>query len=87
MSVATDLFREIFAISLIIAATILAALGKMATDQWMSFAQIIFGSYVIGKTATSVTDLMTAHKRAVPITSVLPSAVIKVPLTVTIPPA
>jgi hypothetical protein len=59
-----DLFREILAILLIIAATVLAALGKMTTEQWTSFAQIVFGAYVAGKTVTGAVDLMTAHKRA-----------------------
>jgi type IV secretory pathway VirB2 component (pilin) len=66
MGIATDLFREILAVLLIVAATVLAALGRMTTDQWTSFAQIIFGIFVAGKTATSVTDLMTAHKRSMP---------------------
>lgn len=46
--------KGLLTVLLLIAATVLAGLGRMTIDQWTSFAEIVFGAYVLGKTATSV---------------------------------
>lgn len=56
----TDLWkseRGFLAAIVIIAATVLAALAIMTVDQWTGFVQIIFGTYVFGKTATGVAEI------------------------------
>lgn len=61
MNALRDLFgseRGFFALLLVVAATVLAALGKMTTDQWQSFAIWIFGIYVGGKTVTGAVDVI-----------------------------
>lgn len=61
MNALRDLFgseRGFFALLLVVAATLLAALGKMTTDQWQSFAIWIFGIYVGGKTVTGAVDVI-----------------------------
>lgn len=50
--------RGFFALLLVIASTVLAALGKMTIDQWQSFAIWIFGIYVGGKTVTGAVDVL-----------------------------
>jgi hypothetical protein len=45
--------RGLLAVALIIAATVLAALGHMSVEDWRSFAVWIFGIYVGGKSLTS----------------------------------
>ena len=82
MGAITDLLgseRGLFAILLIIGATVLTAMGKMTVDSWQSFAQIIFGTYVAGKTASSVTGLLTARRAGACIASTLVAAAPSIP--------
>ncbi len=60
MGALTDLWkseRGLFALVLIIAATVLTALGHMTIDAWQDFALYIFGIYVTGKTVTGAVGL------------------------------
>lgn len=55
--VLTDLFgseKGIIALGLIIGSVVLVALGRMSVDQWTSYTQVIFASYAVTKTATTV---------------------------------
>lgn len=47
---------------LIIGATVLAAMDRMTTDQWTSFAQWIFGIYMGGHAVISVGGQLSASK-------------------------
>lgn len=38
----------------LVSATVFVVLGTMTIDQWSAFTQVIFGSFVIGKTVTTV---------------------------------
>lgn len=55
------LAERLFAALLIVAATVLAALGKMTVDNWQTFAQVIFATYIAGKTVTSGVALLKGH--------------------------
>lgn len=46
--------KGILAVLIIIGATVLAALGHMAIDQWTGFVELIFGLYIGGKTLQGV---------------------------------
>jgi hypothetical protein len=50
--------KGLLTLAIIICATVLAGLNRMTTDQWTSFVQIIFGAYVVGKTATGVAQIV-----------------------------
>lgn len=55
---------------LVIAATILTALGQMTVSDWQSYTQWIFGIYVGGKAVqggTSVIATAIAHKPPAPV--------------------
>lgn len=59
MGAITDLWkseRGLLCVVIIIAATVLVALSKMAVADWQSFVMVIFGTYVGGKTVTSVVE-------------------------------
>ena len=61
MTAIKDLFaseRGFLALILVIAATVLAGLDRMTTDQWTSFVELIFAAYVGGKTITSAVGLI-----------------------------
>jgi len=56
-----DLFaseRGLFALVLVIAATVLTALGHMPVTQWQDFALWVFGIYAGTKTVTSSVGLL-----------------------------
>lgn len=60
MGALTDLLkseRGLFALVLIIAATVLTALGSMTVDAWRDFSLYIFGVYVAGKSLTGAVAL------------------------------
>jgi hypothetical protein len=64
-----DLFaseRGLLAIVLILAATVLAAIGQMPIGAWQDFALWIFGIYAGAKTVTSSVSLL---KRPAPTTA------------------
>jgi len=64
-----DLFaseRGLFALVLVLAATVLTALGHMPVTQWQDFALWVFGIYVGAKTVTSSVGLL---KRPAPTTA------------------
>jgi hypothetical protein len=46
---------------LIIAATVLAAMGLMSIPDWQSYTQVIFGTYVAGKTVQGAVSAV-AHR-------------------------
>jgi len=63
MGAITDLFkseRGLFALAIVIGATVLTAIGKMTVDSWQTFVTSIFGIYVGGKTVTSAVALLKA---------------------------
>lgn len=63
MGAITDLLkseRGLFALALVIAATVLTALGTMTIDAWRDFTLYIFGIYVTGKTVTGAVGLFKA---------------------------
>jgi len=39
---------------LLIAATVLTAIGRMPLDEWTEYTMVIFGTYVVGKTVQGV---------------------------------
>lgn len=49
--------RGFFALVLVIASTVLAALGQMTMDAWRDFNLYIFGIYVTGKSLTGAVAL------------------------------
>lgn len=60
MGALTDLFkseRGFFALALVIASTVLTALGQMSIDMWKEFNLYIFGIYVTGKSLTGAVAL------------------------------
>jgi hypothetical protein len=64
-----DLFaseRGLFALVLVLAATVLTALGHMPVTQWQDFALWVFGIYAGTKTVTSSVGLL---KRPAPTTA------------------
>lgn len=61
MGAIADLWKSekgLLTLAIIVCATVLAALNRMTTDQWISFVQVIFGAYVFGKTATGVAQIV-----------------------------
>lgn len=50
--------RGFFALVLVIAATVLAGVGKMTIPEWQSLVVWIFGIYVSGKTVTGAIDAL-----------------------------
>jgi hypothetical protein len=53
---------------LIVAATVLTALGKMTVDQWTSYSQIVFATYVGGHAAITVGESIASRGAAHPAT-------------------
>lgn len=82
MTAIKDLFsseRGFFALTIVIAATVLTALTRMTIDQWTTFVELIFGTYVGGKTVTSAVALLkgaTPENPAVPAPAATPPLVI-----------
>lgn len=54
--------RGLLGILLIIAVTVLAAIGMATYEQWADFTKYVFTAFVAGKTVTTVAGLMTAKK-------------------------
>lgn len=57
----TDLLkgeRGLFALALTAASTVLTALGHMTIQAWQEFNLYIYGMFVFGKTATTMTGLI-----------------------------
>lgn len=50
--------RGLLGLAIIIAATVLAALGSMTVPQWQECVTWIFGIFVVGKSATTVAGLI-----------------------------
>lgn len=46
--------KGLLGVLILIAATVLAALGAMTIQQWIDMTQIIFGTYIVGKTAQGI---------------------------------
>ena len=49
-------------LALVIGATVLTAMSILTPDQWLDYTKWVFGIYVGGKTASSVTGLLMAGK-------------------------
>jgi hypothetical protein len=67
MQALTDLFkseRGLLGLALLVAATVLTALGHMSIDQWQTFSMVVFGTYVAGKTASGVAYALTSRPEA-----------------------
>lgn len=67
MQALTDLLkseRGLLGLALLIAATVLTALGHMSIDQWQTFSMVVFGTYVAGKTASGVAYALTSRPEA-----------------------
>jgi hypothetical protein len=61
MGAITDLWkseRGLLALAIIIAATVLASLGKMTVADWQTFITGIFITYAAGKTITGAVQIM-----------------------------
>lgn len=61
MGALTDLWKSekgLLCLFLIIAATVLASLGRMPIEMWYEFAWAVFATYVVGKTATGVASII-----------------------------
>jgi len=52
----------LFGLTLIVAATVLAGIGKMTVDQWTSFTEIIFASFVGGQAVMTAAKTHTEGK-------------------------
>ncbi len=50
--------RGLLGLLLIIAITILACIGQVSFADWREYTLYVFGVYVVGKTATSVTQVI-----------------------------
>ena len=51
MTVISDFLHSekgVLALALIIGATVLAALGKLPIDAWLSYTQVIFAAFAVG---------------------------------------
>lgn len=58
--------RGLLCLVILLTATVLAGIGRMTTDQWISMVQWVFGIYAGSKAiTTSVDSLATARKPAV----------------------
>jgi hypothetical protein len=77
MGAITDLFkseRGILAVAIIVAATVLAALGSLPIADWKTFVTYIFGIYVGGKTITSAVGILKGTPElAAPAAPVIPT--------------
>lgn len=66
-SALTDLWRSergLLCLVIILAATVLAALGKLPIAGWTDFITYVFGTYVVGKTATGVVQVLKSGSRS-----------------------
>jgi len=68
--------RGLFALTLVLGATVLTAMSLMSTDAWIDYTKWIFGIYVGGKSITSAVGLM-ANKPTPEVEPVKPAAVSK----------
>jgi uncharacterized transporter YbjL len=67
MGALTDLWkseRGLLAVLIIIAATVLTAVGQMTIDMWKEITLWIFGLYAGSKTVTGAVAMLMAPKRA-----------------------
>lgn len=72
MNAIKDLFnseRGFLAVLLIIAITVLAAIGVATFQQWNDFALFVFVTYTGAKTITGVTSMVTTRPQAPPATT------------------
>jgi hypothetical protein len=61
MGAITDLWkseRGLIAVLLIVAATVLASLGKMTFADWREYTLYIFGTYAVAKTITGALQII-----------------------------
>ena len=77
MGAIKDLFaseRGLFAVVLIVAATVLTGLDRMTIQQWQEFSTYIFGIFVGGKTITTAVGLFKTAVPATPAPAAPPAA-------------
>lgn len=68
MGAITDLWkseRGLVAVLLIIAATVLASLGKMTFGDWREYTLYIFGTYAAAKTITGALQIIKGNPTAI----------------------
>lgn len=56
--------RGLFAVALVIAATVLAAMSIMTVDQWQDFAKFVLTVFTAGKTVTSTAAIIKGQASA-----------------------
>lgn len=65
----TDLFeseRGVFAILIVIAATVLVVMGVLGADSWIDLVKWIGGALIVSKTVTTAVTTVTDGKKASP---------------------
>lgn len=62
--------RGLIALAIIVAATVLAALGRMSIGDWQTFVLGVFIAYAAGKTATGVASIIKGVPDPIPPTGV-----------------
>jgi hypothetical protein len=76
MGALTDLWkseRGLLCLVIIVAATVLTGLERMTVEQWTTFVELIFGTYVVGKTATGIVQIRSGSAEAAPAASTAPA--------------
>jgi hypothetical protein len=66
MNVFSNLFNSekfVFCFGLILAAAVLMVLGKIAPDQWLTFAEVVGGLYVGGKTIQGAAEVLSTKNK------------------------
>ena len=61
MGAITDLWkseRGLLCLAIIVASTVLVVQGTLSVDDWKQLIMVIFGTYVAGKTASSVAEII-----------------------------
>jgi len=58
--------KGLFAIVLVIAATVLVGLDQMAVADWREYTIYVFGAYVVGKTVTTGMVAIAGRPAAIP---------------------
>ncbi len=69
MGAITDLFkseRGLLAVAVIVAATVLCGTHQLTVDQWTTFTEWIFATYVAGKTITGATATLAESSASKP---------------------
>ena len=65
MGAVADLWRSergLLCLVILLAATVLAALGTLPVAEWKSLIMYVYGTYVVGKTATGAIEVWKGRK-------------------------